>query len=58
MSDTVSTQATLVGGAVTVSNGTVQVHDAAALASPKLDAPVHQAVFGPTDVERPSLIPT
>ena len=52
MSDTVNTQATLVGGAVTVSHGVVHVHDAAALATPKLDALVHQAVFGATEAER------
>lgn len=52
MSDTVSAQATLVGGAVTVSNGAVHVHDVAALASSKLDVLVHQAVFAATDVER------
>lgn len=52
MSDTVSTQATLLGGAVTVSNGVVHVHDATALASSRFDALVHQAVFGASDVER------
>ncbi|MCA0376690.1 MAG: class II fructose-bisphosphate aldolase [Gemmatimonadetes bacterium] len=47
MSDTT----TLFGGAVTVANGTVQLHDAAALQSPHLDALVRQAVFG-TESER------
>lgn len=36
----------LFGGAVSVTNGVVQVHDASALASPDMDRLVHDAVFG------------
>lgn len=46
MTATSTTSATLLGGAVSVTNGTVQVHDAAALATSRLDPLVHQAVFG------------
>ncbi|MBX9854196.1 MAG: hypothetical protein K2Y26_01655, partial [Gemmatimonadaceae bacterium] len=44
MTATSTTSATLLGGAVSVTNGTVQVHDAAALATSRLDPLVHQAV--------------
>ena len=45
MSDTL-TSAPLLGGAVTVRGGTVQLGNADALASAHMDALVHQAVFG------------
>ncbi len=51
MSDTTLSSPTLFGGAVTVDAGHVQLHDAAVLASPHMDAVVHQAVFG-TEAEK------
>lgn len=39
------------GGAVSLVDGRLQLHDPAALASPHMDALVHQAVFG-TEAER------
>lgn len=52
MSDSTLTTVSLMGGAVTVTEGTLHVHDEGALASPKFDAIVHQAVFGATEAER------
>ncbi len=46
MTDNKSAGSTLFGGAVTVSDGRVHLHDAAALKSAHLDALVRQAVFG------------
>jgi len=43
--------ASLFGGAVSLADGRVQLHDPAALASPHMDALVRQAVFG-TEAER------
>jgi fructose/tagatose bisphosphate aldolase len=43
--------ASLFGGAVSLVDGHLQLHDPAALASPHMDALVHQAVFG-TEAER------
>lgn len=40
------------GNAVTVTDGQVQVHDAAVLQSASFDALVHQAVFGASEAER------
>ncbi len=38
--------------ALSITNGQLQLHDEAALASPACDALVHQAVFGATEAER------
>ena len=46
MSDTTKPTTSLFGGAVTVRDGQVQLHDAAVLTSAHMDALVHQAVFG------------
>ncbi len=52
MSDSTMNPALLVGGAVSVNDGKVQVLDEAALATTAFDAVVHQAVFGGTEAER------
>lgn len=52
MTDTSNSSAPLLGGAVSVINGKVQVHNADALASSHLDALVHQAVFGSDSEKR------
>jgi hypothetical protein len=46
MSDTTIPSNALFGGAVTIDDGRVQLHDPAALQSAHLDGLVHQAVFG------------
>ncbi len=46
MSDTTKPTTSLFGGAVTVNDGRVQLHDASVLTSAHMDALVHQAVFG------------
>lgn len=51
MSDSTSSTS-IFGGAVSVTDGHVHVHDAAALESAHLDALVHQAVFGASTGER------
>ncbi len=52
MTDSTTSTATHLGGAVSVADGRVQVRDAAALQSAHLDAIVRQAVFGATEGER------
>ncbi|MBL0937950.1 MAG: class II fructose-bisphosphate aldolase [Gemmatimonadaceae bacterium] len=52
MTDTSTSSAPLLGGAVSVTNGQVQVHNADALASSQLDVLVHQAVFGSDSEKR------
>ncbi|MBY0492131.1 MAG: class II fructose-bisphosphate aldolase [Gemmatimonadaceae bacterium] len=52
MSESTMNPALLLGGAVSVTDGKVQVHNEAALATSQLDALVHQAVFGATEAER------
>ena len=39
-------------GALSITDGRLQLHDEAALASPAFDSLVHQAVFGATEAER------
>ncbi len=46
MSDLTMSTTALLGGAATVNEGRVQLHDESALASPHMDVLVHQAVFG------------
>lgn len=46
MSDSSISPMSLLGGAVTVTDGRVQLHDASVLTSPQMDTLVHQAVFG------------
>ncbi|MFN7455831.1 MAG: aldolase, partial [Gemmatimonas sp.] len=52
MSDSTMTPASLLGGALTVSDGVLRVHDAAVLATSQFDTLVHEAVFGATEAER------
>lgn len=51
MSDTTTSPAPLFGGAVTVADGHVYVHETSVLETDQFDALVHQAVFG-TEAER------
>ena len=46
MSDSTIPPMSLLGGAVSVTDGRVQLHDASVLTSPQMDTLVHQAVFG------------
>jgi fructose/tagatose bisphosphate aldolase len=52
MSDSTMTPASLLGGALTISDGVLHVHDAVVLATPQFDSLVHEAVFGATEADR------
>ena len=52
MSESTISSATLLGGAVTVANGAVQVHDASVLETEQFDTLVQQAVFAASEAER------
>jgi len=52
MTDSTTASVPLLGGAISIADGRVLVHDESALATSRLDALVHQAVFGATETER------